>query len=133
MVESLELLRKLQVKPGARLWLLNVPDAFAEALTAGGAVQAVPGTGAYDGALAFAEGPGDVAALAGQILTGMPEQGLLWFAYRKGAIGRKVGLTRDIGWEPLVAAGWQTVRSISLDEAWTGLRFRPDRLVKNKG
>jgi hypothetical protein len=55
---------------------------------------------------------------------------LLWFGYRKGAAAETSGLSRDVGWQPLLDLGYTTVRSISFDDTWTGLRFRPAAKVK---
>ena len=124
MVASAELLKKLQVKAGARLWLVNVPAEIAEALSAGAEVEPVRPDEPYDGAIVFCETPAEVEALAPRVLAGLPPDGLLWLAYRKGNAGKAAGLTRDAGWDVLWAAGLQAVRSVSIDDAWTGLRFR---------
>ena len=129
-MESVGLIKKLQIKPGQKLWLVNVPSEFAEALTAGAEVEIAKPGEACDGVIAFAHSPPDVQKLAKQALAVLPRDGLLWFAYRKGAAGKAAGLTRDTGWEPLRAAGWDTVRSVSIDDNWTGLRFRADELIK---
>jgi hypothetical protein len=124
MVESTELLRKLQVKAGARLWLVNVPIELAEALTAGAEVEPVRASEPYDGAVVFCATPAEVEAVAERVIGGLPEDGLLWFCYRKGAAGKAAGLTRDVGWEAVKALGFDVVRSVAIDDAWTGLRFR---------
>jgi hypothetical protein len=132
MAESTELIKKLQVKSGAKLWLVNVPEPFAMALTAGAEVETVKAGEPFDGAIAFCENPTEVASFASHILPKLPPDGLLWFAYRKGDAAKKSGLSRDTGWEPVFAAGYTTVRSISFDETWTGLRFREMARVKTK-
>ncbi len=132
MTASAELLKKLQIKAGARLLLINVPRPLAETLTAGAEVEPVKFGEPFDGAIAFCENPTEVAAFAEQIGPALPKDGLLWFAYRKGAAGKTAGLTRDKGWDALEHAGFRPVRSISVDEEWTGLRFRPIEDVKAK-
>lgn len=129
MIAPVELLRKLQVRSGSRLWLINVPRALAVELSAGAEVEIVHEGEAHDGVLAFFESPTEVAALAGRILARLPEDGLLWVAYRKGTVGRAAGLTRDMGWQPFVDSGWRPVRAVAIDEEWSGLRFRPAALV----
>ncbi len=122
------LLRKLQIKPGARVALLGVP-AEVEAAIEGAVTPVEPGQ-ACDAAIAFCAGPADVAAFAPQALTGLVEDGLLWFAYRKGAAAKQSGLNRDGGWEAISALGYRPVRSIAFDDTWTGLRFRETWRVK---
>lgn len=132
MTESIELLKKLQIKAGARLLLINVPQTIAEALTAGAEVEPVKLGDSCDGALAFCDNPTEVAAFAAQILPKLPKDGLLWFAYRKGEAAKASGLSRDDGWSALAKAGFRPVRSISFDGEWTGLRFREAALVKSR-
>lgn len=124
-----ELLHKLQVRSGSRLWLINVPRPLAEHLSAGAEVEIVHEGDPHDGVLAFFESPAEVSVLAGRILAQLPKDGLLWVAFRKGPPGRAAGLTRDVGWQPFVDAGWRNVRAISIDDEWSGLRFRPTDLV----
>jgi hypothetical protein len=130
MIDGAELRRKLQVKAGARMLLMQVPPAFASALTDGGEVVAIKPGNACDGAIAFCGSPAEVEALAPRVISVLPADGLLWFAYRKGAAAKKSGLSRDTGWSPLLELGFETVRSIAFDDEWTGLRFRHSSAVK---
>jgi hypothetical protein len=132
MVESTELLKKLQIKAGSRLWLINVPSDIAETLTAGAEVEPVKAGDPYDGAIAFCETPAEVEVLAGRAVAALPEDGLLWFAYRKGEAAKASGLNRDSGWKALDEAGYRPVRSVSIDETWSGVRFREKAKVKAK-
>ena len=132
MTAPTELLHKLQIKSGARLWLINVPQVLAEELSAGAEVEIVHEKDAYDGVVAFFETPEEVAVLAPRILKEMPPDGLLWVAYRKGKEAKTAGLNRDTGWESLDTAGWRPVRQVAIDDEWSGLRFRPRELVKAK-
>lgn len=132
MTEPTELLKKLQIKAGARLWLINVPQDMAEVISAGAEVEPVHMGEPFDGAIAFCATPAEVEAFTGQILERLPEDGLLWFAYRKGEMAKVSGLSRDEGWAALERAGLRPVRSVAIDEEWTGLRFRPKALVKAK-
>jgi hypothetical protein len=122
------LLRKLQVKPGARMVLIAAP-ADVEAALDGVIAPAEPGQ-ACDAALAFCTSPADVAAFAPQAMTGLIEDGVLWFAFRKGPAGKASGLGRDIGWRPLEDLGYRPVRAIAFDDNWSGLRFRETARVK---
>lgn len=122
------LLRKLQIKPGARVVLLGAPNAVEAALKP--AVRLAEPGQACDAAIAFCAGPADVVAFAPQALTGLVEDGVLWFAFRKGQAGKAAGLGRDMGWDALTALGYRGVRSIAFDEDWSGLRFRETWRVK---
>jgi hypothetical protein len=130
-LDSAELLKKLQIKAGAKLRLVNVPRAFAEAISTGAEIEVVKAKEPCTGIIAFAENPAEVETVAKQALMALPPDGLLWFAYRKGEAAKKSGLSRDDGWDALAAANWRPVRSIAIDEVWTGLRFKPVELVKS--
>ncbi len=59
----------------------------------------------------------------------LKEDGILWFCYPKKSTGIKTDISRDLGWEPLWAMGYQGVRQISIDSVWSALRFREKRFV----
>ena len=79
--------------------------------------------------IAFVRSKADVQTIAPQALKAIEGDGLLWFAYPKKSSGMKSDLSRDTGWEPVFAAGFDSVAQISIDETWTGFRFRPKHLV----
>jgi hypothetical protein len=132
MVESAELLKKLQIKAETRLWLVNAPPDIAQALRAGAGIETVEAGDAYDGVVAFCENPPEVESFSRSALAGLPDDGLLWFAYRKGATGKAAGLSRDVGWDALLQQGYCPVRAVAIDENWTGMRFRPLDKIKNR-
>ena len=126
----MDLLGKLQIRPGARVALMGAPAGVEAALEA--AVRLVEPGQACDAAIAFCESPADVAAFAPQALSGLAADGILWFAFRKGPAGKKAGLTRDTGWDAVRALGYDTVRSIAFDQTWSGLRFRESWRIKSR-
>jgi hypothetical protein len=124
------LLRKLQVKPGARMRLIGAPADVEAALRQ--VATLVGPDQPRDAALAFCNGPDEVARFAPLALKGLAEDGPLWFAFRKGAATKQTGLSRDVGWAPLGDLGYRGVRSIAFDDAWSGLRFREAWRVKTQ-
>ncbi|SMQ64954.1 hypothetical protein SAMN06295905_1102 [Devosia lucknowensis] len=132
MTAPTELIHKLQIKSGAKLWLINVPRELVEELAAGAEVEIVHENDAYDGVVAFFESAAEVPLLVPRILKELPPDGLLWVGYRKGPEAKAAGLNRDTGWEALDAADWRPVRQVAITEEWSGLRFRPRNLVKAK-
>ncbi len=124
----MDLLGKLQIKPGARVVLVGAPAGVEAAIES--AVRLTERGQACDAAIAFCQSPADVAALAPQALTGLVEDGVLWFAFRKGAAGNTNGLGRDVGWTALKDLGYRPVRAIAFDDDWSGLRFRETWRVK---
>lgn len=82
-----------------------------------------------DCVIAFVRAKADVRDGASAVLSAIVEDGLLWFAYPKKSSAVKSDLSRDVGWEPVFAGGFDSVAQISIDETWTGFRFRPKHLV----
>src|SRR5205807_6041537 len=119
------LARKLLIKPGHRLALVNPPAGYEERL------QPLP-----DGAEIVDVRPGldilqvfvqDRAALDRETpaLRSVRDGGVLWVCYPKG--GRKAGtdLNRDLLWEALGQVGLAGVTLVSVDDTWSAMRFRP--------
>ena len=56
---------------------------------------------------------------------------VIWFVYPKGTSKRyKCEFNRDSGWKIIVAAGFESVRMVAIDEDWSALRFRRVEYVK---
>ena len=53
MIPPLELMSKLGLKSGDRLWLINAPREMAEELAAGAEIEMVHEEDGYDGVIAF--------------------------------------------------------------------------------
>jgi hypothetical protein len=125
-MEISPLAKKLQLKPGHQLLLVNAPPGFAAQLAPlPDAAQLVAvGTGPADVVLCFAPTSGELAERAPGALVAVTPDGLLWFAYPKGSSGVPTDLNRDAGWEPVTAAGWEPVRQIAVDDTWSAVRFR---------
>jgi hypothetical protein len=80
--------------------------------------------------IAFVRCKADVQAVAPAALDAVVEDGLLRFAYPKKSGSIKTDISRDHGWEPVFDAGFDSVAQISMDQTWTGFRFRAKHLVK---
>ncbi len=88
--------------------------------------------GVYDCVILFvrnaAEADRDSAAATAAVKPG----GLLWTCYPKVSGSIKTDITRDKGWDALVAAGWRGIASIRIDETWSAVRWRPEADVRSK-
>jgi hypothetical protein len=83
--------------------------------------------------LAFVTRQSEVDALAGPVAARAKGDAIVWFAYPKGTSKKyKCDFNRDTGWEILKAAGFDTVRAISIDDDWTALRFRRKEYIKSR-
>lgn len=125
------LARKLGIKPGMKGFLQGAPAGFPELLgnLPDRAKLLKASTGEADFVITFVRSKADVKAMTPVALKAVGDYSLLWFAYPKKSGPLQSDLSRDSGWEPLSAAGFDPVAQISIDETWTGFRFRRKHLV----
>jgi hypothetical protein len=118
--------RKLGVKPGQRLCVLGAPEGYAERLGAPGAVALGADAGeVFDLVHLFVRDRAALQRASQAAIAAVRPGGRLWVSYPKRSSKVPTDLTRDVGWEPLVGAGWVAVTQVSVDEVWSALRFRP--------
>ena len=127
---------KLNFKDQQEIVVLNAPASFEPELaklpviTIHHNLSSVP---AIDFLLAFVTCKTEVDALAPKIAKRAKGDAVVWFAYPKGTSKKyKCDFNRDTGWDFLKAAGFDTVRSIAIDEDWTGLRFRRKEFIQSR-
>jgi hypothetical protein len=126
--------KKLLVKPGLRMLVLNVPAGQRDQL---GELPAEPDAAAqakaeYDWVLAYAKNSAELAQVSAIAFSAIKETGVLWFSYPKKTSKLESDLSRDLVWERLAGSGWRPVTQIAIDETWSALRFRPEHLVEPK-
>ena len=116
------LLRKLQVKHGRSLRLVNAPDGYVQRISPLPDGSALVTEGYADVVQAFVHSKGDVDEHAEEATSAA---GIVWMTYPKQSSKVKTDIDRDSGWDALRALGWDPVSQISIDEVWSALRFRP--------
>jgi hypothetical protein len=131
------LIEKLQLKDVQEILVLQAPESFEKELSRLPVlhiqrhIESVP---EVRFSLAFVTRQSEVDALAPKIAARAKGDAVVWFAYPKGTSKKfKCDFNRDTGWDVLKAAGFDTVRSIAIDEDWTGLRFRRTEFIKRAG
>ena len=133
-MEAGALARKLQVKAGSRVLVLDAPERYEETLgplPEAVVVETSPGeAGAYDVVQVFVKDRLDVERRAAAALRALRPGGVLWFAYPKQAAKVATDLTRDRGWDVVAQAGLRPVAQVAVDEVWSALRFRPEADVR---
>jgi predicted transport protein len=120
-----QLLKKLQLKVGQSLLILNAPEGYADML-----VDSLPGVTCVtkspkrcDGVFLFAQMRDELVTWFDTAVSTLIPDGLLWIAYPKKSGKLETDLTRDAGWETVFKSGWRGVRQISIDTTWSALRF----------
>jgi hypothetical protein len=125
---------KLNLKDQQEIVVLNAPSSFEPELaklpvkTIHHTLASVPETAFL---LAFVTKKSEVDSLAPQVAKRAKGDAIVWFAYPKGTSKKyKCDFNRDTGWVLFKRAGFDTVRSIAIDEDWTALRFRRNEFIK---
>ena len=127
---------KLQLKGHTNMLVLNAPESFESELSrmpVKNIHRGIPSLPEIRFSLAFVTKQAEVDALTKKIAARAKGDAAVWFAYPKGSSKKyKCDFNRDTGWAELEKAGFNTVRSIAIDEDWTGLRFRRTEFIKSK-
>jgi len=110
----MDLARKLQIKEGQRLAVLDLPDGVDLG------VEAAPDG---DAILGFVRMRADLPRMA-PVLEAARQDRLAWIAYPKAG-GLGTDLDRDSLWALLKDEGVRPVRQVAIDATWSALRFRP--------
>src|SRR5215472_17586483 len=115
------LARKLLIRPGSRVAVVNAPAGYADRLLplpeGAALVELAPGV---DVVQVFARDRAELDRSAGA-LRAVRQGGLLWVCYPKG--GRKAGtdLNRDLLWEAMGEFGLAGVTLVAVDETWSAM------------
>lgn len=81
--------------------------------------------------VSFVQTKKDVEKIISTIEKKLITDAVVWFAYPKGTSQKyKAEINRDNGWESIGKIGFDTVRSVAIDDDWTGLRFRKNEFIK---
>jgi len=115
-----EVAKKLQIKAGSKVRVLNPPPGVELDVDATQAPDA-------EAVLVFVKNKDELATHATPAVEAGRADRLAWIAYPKsGRLG--TDLNRDILWQLLQGEGIRPVRQVSIDDTWSALRFRPGSL-----
>jgi hypothetical protein len=117
-----------------RIFVLNAPESFEHELANLHDVTIVRHLQGQDDiqfSLAFVTKQQELDTLGKAIAKRAKGDSVVWFAYPKGTSKRyKSELSRDNGWEVLGKLGFEGVRSVAIDDDWSGARFRRTEFIK---
>jgi hypothetical protein len=119
------LVRKLGIKPGARVALIAAPEGFDEVLgeLPDGVVVRRAARGTFDVIVVFCTRRSELERRLATLRGALDQAGGLWIAWPKRASGMPTelgdGSVRELG----LAAGLVDNKVCAIDETWSGLRF----------
>jgi len=114
------LLDKLGWKAGTVTRVWHLPDALAAAL----APLSTAPAGEPRFRIGFVRDKADLVEAVTVLAADYAPGGHLWLCYPKKSGSIPTDLTRDRGWEPILARGFLPVTQVALDDDWSALRFR---------
>ncbi|MBE7470304.1 MAG: DUF3052 domain-containing protein [Anaerolineae bacterium] len=119
------LLKKLGIKPGSRLIILNAPENYAQTL--GELPENVTVAAALSGPLDlihfFTTRRDALAAEFPRLKQALDSAGMLWISWPKRAAKVETDLTEDIIRAIGLDNGLVDVKVAAVDEVWSGLKF----------
>jgi hypothetical protein len=121
------LVKKMKLKPGQRVAIINPPPGYLAELTPlpAGVEVAEQLAGAFDWLQIFVKTQAELETLFPQVLQCLKPDSLLWLSFPKGTSKIQTDLTRDKGWEVVQQAELKWVTLISVNEQWSAFALRP--------
>lgn len=131
------LFKKLNLGAHREIVVLNAPDSFEDELKQLKGIKILRDPGKREEVtfgLAFAITQTQLDRASKNFAAASRGDAVIWFAYPKGTSKRySCEFNRDSGWKVIVAAGFESVRMVAIDEDWSALRFRRREYVKAAG
>ena len=119
-------MRKLGIKPDARLGLIGAPDGFDATLgelPPGVRIRPRLGGQPFDVIVAFIARRSELERRLSALAAALDPAGGLWIAWPKRASGVPTDVTEDVVRDLGLAAGLVDNKVCAVDEVWSGLRL----------
>ena len=123
------LVKKLKLKPGSRIAILNAPLGYLDELKPlpEGVDMFDRLVGAFDWIQIFVKNKAEIDYLALATIQALKPKSLLWISFPKGTSKIQTDLTRDKGWDIFQGTDLKWVNLISVNETWSAFCVRPYR------
>lgn len=117
------LLKKLGIKDGARLQLVNAPPGFDRTLGDLPADAKASLRGTLDFAMLFVRRQAELRKAFPRLRDRLESNGMLWVAWPKKAAKLETDVSESVVREFGLEAGLVDVKICAVDETWSGLKF----------
>ncbi len=119
------LVKKIGIKPGHRVALVNPPQGFRKELE--DLPEAVkfqsPGGTPLDVVLFFTKSKAELVAELAKLRAKIAANGMIWAAWPKKASGVATGLTEDVVRQAGLEGGLVDIKVCAVNDVWSGLKF----------
>lgn len=122
-----DLSKKLQVKPGSKWLLFNAPANYLPLIEPlpDGVQISYNAIGEYNGIQLFIKNSTNLLTSLQIVRPLLKHDTIFWITYPKKSSGIQTDLEMMSSWDELTVLGLRVVTSISVNETWTALRFKP--------
>jgi hypothetical protein len=117
------LIKKLGIKPGARLQFVSEPKDFGELLGELPHGSKTASRGTLDFAILFVKAESDLKKGFARLRDRLESNGMLWVAWPKKASGVATDLTEGVVRKFGLESGLVDVKICAIDDTWSGLKF----------
>lgn len=116
--------KKLGLKPGLRMFVLN-PPADLDALLSGAPpdLDRFERLAPFDAALAFVRSGRSLTATLARLEPKLAADGMIWIAWPKKSSGVTTDITEDVVRAAALALGLVDVKVCAIDATWSGLKL----------
>jgi hypothetical protein len=115
--------RKLGIRPGDRLALLDAPTGFTVDDVPPGVELRRQARGRFDVVLSFHTRRAELAQRLPTLMRALAVDGALWVAWPKRASGVRTDVTEDVVREVALPTGLVDNKVCAIDDTWSGLRL----------
>lgn len=121
------LVKKLLIKTGYRLALINPPHGYREELgeLPDGAQVVNKVDSSVDFVQIFVRNSLEFEKFVQPAIRTLKSDNLLWICYPKGSSKIETDLNRDVLWEKMKKLSFAGVAMVSVNDTWSAMRFRP--------
>lgn len=126
------LTKKLQIKPGHKVLLINPPANYSELFEPlpENASLSFKAGGMYDVVLLFVKNSSELIRDLKWLQSHLRPDTVLWTIYPKKSSGIESDLEMMSSWDEFNKYNYSGVAAAAIDQTWTALRFRPSDQVK---
>ena len=125
------LAKKMKLKPNLKAAVINAPENYVDTLKHDTALSPTL-NGKFDWIQIFVRNKAELETLSPKAARALRPESMLWISFPKGSSKIQTDLTRDSGWESLLALDLKWLTLVSINETWSAFALRPYREGEEK-
>lgn len=125
------LAKKMKLKPNLKAAVINAPENYVDTLKHDTALSPTL-NGKFDWIQIFVRNKAELETLAPKAARALRPESMLCISFPKGSSKIQTDLTRDKGWESLLALDLKWLTLVSVNETWSAFALRPYREGEEK-